>query len=106
MVTFICLFFPALVSLFIYDKLNNKPLSRRNTVFLYSLFCLLINGACFAFKTLVLGTGNYLLAEGSDMTPSAALNYLIMAGAAAIIFAFIVALTSKNVKIEKTDKND
>lgn len=107
MIEFICLFFPALISLVIFQKLIKKELTFIKSISVYALFNLSINGLVFLIKTYVLGTGNASLINGNDMTPSIALNYLIMAIPISLAVAIIVALVYKNIdlKIEKDEKN-
>ena len=107
MIEFICLFFPALISLVIFQKLIKKELTFIKSISVYALFNLSVNGMVFLIKTYVLGTGNASLIYGNDMTPSIALNYLIIAIPLCLFFAVIFALIYKNIdlKIEREEKN-
>lgn len=106
MIEFICLFFPAFISVGIFQKLIKNKLNLINLFSVYSIFNLAINGFVFLIKTYILGTGESLLIFDIDMTPSIALNYLIMAVPASVIFSIIFTLCYKNIelKIEKDDK--
>lgn len=108
MIAFICLFFPAVLTAWLYEHLRRAELSRKQWLYRYCMNTLFINLACFAAKKLLLGTaGAPFVNLYTDVTPVAALNYLIMAIPAAVILAFVQVLLSKHASITvEDDKHD
>lgn len=107
MISVICLLFPAILCVWVYEKLAKHPLTRKNWLYLYALNVVLINAACFLVKKVVLHTADFPFGSFSvDLTPSAALNYLIMALPAGGALAFVEVLLSKNVKVTVEDEHD
>ena len=108
MIAFICLFFPAVLSVGLFEHLKKEKLTRRGWVYRFCANTLVINGICFAVKRFVLHTG--LQAFGSlyaDTTPSAALNYMVMAIPVALVLALLEILFSKypiaSVEVTRND---
>lgn len=98
MLTFICLFFPAVLSLRILEALAPQKLDLKHCVYTYCTNALLINFACVGAKTVILGTGAAPLCEGGwDMLPSAAFVYMIMAMACGVFIAVLELLLSRHV---------
>ncbi len=107
LVEFICLFFPAVLCVCIYEKLNKCTLNRRQWAYHFILDALFINLFCFLIKTFVLGSGGQqLLYDGVNMTPHAALNYLIITIPSAVALAVVSTLLFKNVRFEVEDDAD
>ena len=106
MLAFIALFFPSVVSTALYERINNCAMSRRSVLYYYAISNLFINLICLMVKKCLLHTASTSLYAGTDMTPSAALNYMIIAIPMAIIFAFVAATTKKNFKLQKNDENE
>ncbi len=107
MVTVICLFFPAVISLFIYDSLLKKSLSKRKLLFFFCINTVVINGICFAVKSFILSTGREALYNlYTDMTPDVAVRYLIMAIPVCIVLGIGEVFLSKNVKVTVSDENE
>lgn len=107
MIAFICLFFPAVVTVWIYESIGNTDLTPKKWRYRYCLSNLLVNLSCFAVKRYILQTADapfYTLAV--DTAPIAALNYLIMAIPAAVILAFVQVLLTKHGKITVADKDN
>ena len=101
LIEFICLFFPAVLCVCIYEKLNKVTLNRRRWLCHFVLDALFINLFCFAVKSFVLDSGcQPLRPDGVNMTPFAAMNYLIITIPAAIVLAVVTSFLFKNVKIE------
>lgn len=108
MITFIVLFLPAVLSVWLWEVFSKARLCKRNWVYLLSLNILLINFGCFAVKKWILYTGNHTLATlMADMTPSVAVNYLIMAIPAAVALALVekVVYSKIRIRVEGDDKN-
>jgi hypothetical protein len=103
MVSFISLFLPAVLAVGIYEWTLKKKISLRHAVYLYAAQNIVINAFCFAVKKFWLGTADGSMLIDGDMTPSAALNYLIIAVPVAVIVAFICALITSTVKVTKED---
>ena len=100
MIKFICLFFPALVCVGLYEALLKKDLSLKGRVYMYGLDTAVINGIVFGAKQYLLKTAGYPLADASgDMLPSAAFNYLIMGMLSSVCLAVLQVFLSKNAKV-------
>ena len=100
MIKFICLFFPALVCVGLYEALSKKDLSRKGLVYMYGLDTAVINGIVFGVKQYLLKTASYPLSDASgDMLPSAAFNYLVMGMFAAVCVAVAQVFLSRNAKV-------
>lgn len=107
MIALICLFFPAILSVWIYEKLAKHTLVKRNWLYLYALNVVLINAACFLVKKVVLHTADSPFGSFSaDLTPTAALNYLVMSLPAGGVLAFVEVLLGKYVKVTVEDEHD
>ena len=107
MLAFICLFFPAVLALQIFELLSHKELGRKKQVYAYCTYTLLINFACMGVKTLILHTASIPLYEGWDMLPSAAFIYMIMAIFFGVFFSVLHALLSKHVSFTvEGDRDD
>ena len=97
MVTFLVLFFPAALSLWIWEKATKCTLPKRKWVYLYALNTLLINFLCFVLKKWVLHTGEYTI-EG--MTPNSAINYMLVAVVLAAVVALVEVFCYKRVRLQ------
>lgn len=103
MITFICLFFPPVLSVYLYEKIQNTRLDRHGFFGLYCFDVVTVNLICFAIKRFLLGTASESMA---DMSPAAALNYLVMALFGAVVMAFVCVFAGKNVKLSKEVEDD
>ncbi len=107
MIAFICLFFPAVVSLWIYELLIKKSLLKRQLVYRFCFNALLINAVCFAVKAFLLSTGGEpLFTLYSDMTPNVAVRYLIMALPVSVVLALVEVFLTKNIKVTVSDEKE
>ena len=107
MITFICLFFPAVFSLFVYEKLGRRELDKKGWLYLYATDVLFINLGCFFVKSVLTGSGEVPIYDlYTDMVPSWALNYLTMALPLAVAFAVFQVFFSKNVDIHVEENAD
>lgn len=80
MITFICLFFPPVIAVQLHEWLEKKELPKKQWGYYYTTAVLFVNLMCFLVKRLVLGTGTLPIFDlYTDITPSVASNYLIMA---------------------------
>lgn len=108
MITFIVLILPAVLSVWLWETFAKTQLSKRKWVYLLSLNILLINFGCFAVKKWILYTANNVMASlMADMTPSVAVNYLIMAIPAAVALALAekLAYSKLRLRVESDDKD-
>ncbi|MEE1006953.1 MAG: hypothetical protein U0L66_07150 [Acutalibacteraceae bacterium] len=101
MLAFTALFFPALITVCIYEHLMKTRLSVKNTVYLYAVGNIAVNCICAVIKKYIFKTADMSLLSGWDMTPSTALNYMIIAVPSAVLLAFFAVLLKKNVKVTK-----
>lgn len=80
MIAFLCIFFPAVIALWLLEALNRRRLDRRTWLYRYCGYALAINFLCLAIKRFVFRNAMYPLYElATDMIPSTAVNYLLMA---------------------------
>ena len=107
MVTFIILFFPAALSMWLYEHVTKTDLSVKRWVNLYAVHNLLINFACMMLMRLVTGqAGDYLYNREIGIPPYVATNYLILAIPVAIAVAVAGILLHKTVKVELESNED
>lgn len=105
MVALICLFFPAIVSVWIFEALSKEDLTGKKWGYQFVLNCLLINFACILVLRFLFGNASSYVLNG-DMHLQHAYNYLILAIPAAVVLSVMEVLLKKNVKITVEDKND
>ena len=106
MIAFICLFFPAVITVWLYETAAGVDLGLKKWLYRYCASNLLVNLVCFGVKRYTLdsaGAPFYTLAV--DVTPVAALHYLIMAIPSAAVLAFVQALLTKHGKVTLEDGN-
>ena len=103
MIAFICLFFPAVLGVWLFEHLRKAPLTRRELFYRYCSNTIFVNGICFMAKRFLLDTGCEAFA---DITPAAGLNYLIMAVPTALIFGFLQMVFSKCAAITVEEQED
>lgn len=99
MIAFICYFFPAVFSIWLYEALTKNSLNIKKCIFRFCSNAMFINLGCFGIKKYVLHTADYPILLDGDMLPGVAFNYLIMALGVAIILLLAEILLSKNAKI-------
>lgn len=100
MITFIVLFLPAVLAVWIWETVSKTQLSKKKWLYLLSLNIMLVNLACFAIKKWILHTAaNVLSGLAADMTPSVALNYLIMAIPVAIGLALVENFVFRHIRL-------
>lgn len=105
MIALICFFFPAVISLWLFEALVKRRLDRRRWIYRFCTNTLLINFICFGIKKFFLQTANApLYSMGTDMYPSAAFNYILMAVLAAVVLVVFEVLLSKKIKIEMKEE--
>ncbi len=107
MVLFICLLFPAVLSVWIYEAVSKKQLSKKQWLYRYCLNVLLINGFVFLVKKFILGTSAELLAPvASEMPPEYAIRYLAVAVPATIALGVLEMFLSKHTKMTVEEDED
>ncbi len=99
MLAFICYFFPAIVSVWIFESLTKKPLGIKRCVFHFCANTLFINFLCIGIKRFILNSAGTLIYEGADMLPTVAFNYIVMAMLSGAILVVFEVLLFKKVKI-------
>lgn len=106
MIAFICLFFPAVISVWIFELLTKNQLSIKKCIYRFCLNSILINFLCFFIKKVFFNTATYPLYYAPDMLPATAINYLIIAVPLAILIVLSEVLFSKHIKISVEENND
>ena len=107
MIAFICLFFPAAASVWIFEALTKRNSGLKKTIFLFCTNALIINFLCFLMKKFIFGTADVpLYSLQYDMYPTVAVNYILCAAGVAVVLAVIEALLAKKVKLSIDSEND
>ena len=106
MVALICYFFPSVVGLWLFESLTKISLNLKQCIFRFCGNALSINFFCFATKKLVFKTALEPMYSHTDITPSVAFNYIIMAVFFAVLLTVFEVLISKKVKISVEDVED
>lgn len=107
MIAFICLFFPAVLGVWLFEHLQKTSLGRKQWLYRFCTNTLLINGICFGAKRFLLDTaGEPFCSLYADTTPAAALNYLIMAIPAGVVVVFLQVLFTKHAAITVEDEEN
>lgn len=107
MITFIMLFFPACLSMWLYEHVTKTDLSVKRWVSLYAVHNLLINFVCLMVMRLVTDqAGEFLYSREIDINPYVATNYMIKAIPVALVVAVIGILLHKTVKLELEANED
>jgi len=101
MIEFIYLFFPAVLSVWIYESVGKQNLSKKSWIYRFCTNTMIVNFVCFLFKKVFLGTASLPIYNlYTDTDPSTALNYMIITVPTAILLGFVEVVLSKHVKIE------
>ena len=98
MLAFICLFFPAATSVFIYEAVTKKEYTAKQSILRFCTNALIINLLCMLVKKFVFGTAANPLYAG-DMVPNVAITYIVMALFFAVVIALIEAVFSKKATV-------
>ena len=106
MLAFICLFFPAAASVFIFESIAKREFSAKQSLLRFCTNALIINLLCLLVKKFVFFTAAEPLYTGGDMVPNVAVVYIAMAIVFAVIVAFIEALFSKKVTVAAEEETD
>ena len=108
MITFIILFFPACLSMWLYEHVTKVDLSVKRWVNLYAVHNLLINFTCMMLMRLVTDqAGSYLYDRNIDIPAITATNYMVKAIPVALGVAVIAILLHKTVKVQlESDENE
>lgn len=101
MITFIVLFFPAALSMWLYEHVTKTDLSVKRWVSLYAVHNLLINFICMMIMRRLTNQGNdYLFNLQTDIQPHVATDYMIKAIPVALVVGVAAILLHKTVKVE------
>ncbi len=112
MICFICLFIPAVLGVWLFEKLSRAALGKKQWFYRYCFFLIFINLGCFLIKALLLqSAAQPLYTVSADMTPETAWKYLVMALPLAVVFAYLqtlsphIRLTVEEKSCEKAEKD-
>lgn len=107
MITFIILFFPAVISLLIFERINKATLSKRTLIYLFSTNVLIINLACFTVKLFFSRGANKPFDELlNNMTPFDAFIYILISLVVAVLAALVESFIRKNVEVSIEVKDE
>lgn len=100
MLAFIVLYLPAVLFVWLYEKLSGENISLKKWVYLYALGNLCTNALCWLTMRFAFGTAHdvfYSIYEG--MLPVNACNYLLMAIPFALVLGALSALLGKKTSV-------
>lgn len=107
MLKLICIFFPAVLSVWLFEAITKQQLTLKGWGYRFCLNTIICNAFVFAVKALVTQTSQELLNQiGADMTPAVALRYLMMAVPVAVIASVTETLLSKKVSVDISVSED
>ncbi len=107
MISLICIFFPAVLSVWLFEALTKQSLALKPWIYRFCLNSVAVNGLIFLIKWLATNTSAELLAQPSaDMTPDVALRYLIMALPIAAVLTAVEALLTKKITVSVSEDKD
>ena len=107
MITFIMLFFPAALSMWLYEHVTKTDLSVKRWVSLYAVHNLLINFICLMLMRLVTDqAGVYLYDRDIGIPPITATDYMIKAIPVALAVGVLAILLHKTAKVELEANED
>lgn len=107
MLKFICVFFPAVLSVWAFEALTKQQMGIKHWVYRFCLNSVICNGFVCLLKIAVTHTSHELLNQAvSDMSPDIALRYLVMALPAAVAAAVIEALLNKGISVKVSENSD
>ncbi len=107
MIAFICLFFPSILGLWLFESLSKQKLTVKQCVYRGCTYALVSNFICFAVKKIVLHTAAASVMVGGDMTPGIAFNYLVIVIPVVVVLVIFEILFSKKITISVEDvKNE
>lgn len=107
MITFIILFFPACLSIWLYEHITKTDLSVKRWVNLYAVHNLIINFTCMMLMRLVTGqAGVYIYDREIGIPAITATDYMIKAIPVAIAVGVLAILLHKTAKVELEANED
>lgn len=107
MITFIILFFPAVISLFILERINKITLSKRTLIYLFTTNVLIINLACFTVKFFFSrGANKPFIDQLNNMTPFDAFIYILISLVFAVLAVLVESFIRKNVEVSIEVKDE
>lgn len=107
MIGFICLFFPAILSVAMVDAITKRDFCIKQFIYRFCVNTLIINLFCFLIKIFVLGAGaEYIFDLHGNTPPNVAAPYIAMALGAAIVLGLIESLLYKRVGVDLEEDKD
>ena len=103
MVTFIVLFLPAVLAVWIYEGLSRHKLAFRQWACFYGVCVLFLNTVAMMIMRFLLNWPGENLA---DVNVYMATNYLILTLPTAVVLGVLAALLQRNLKIEFEEKKN
>lgn len=101
MVAGIVLLVPAVLSVWLYERLAKRELGVKKWIYRFGLNVLCINSVVFLLKMFLLKTGDApLYAWMQDMTPAVAIRYLVMAVPTAAVVAALEILLPRHIRLD------
>lgn len=105
---FIALFFPAVLSVALVEHFSKRKLSIRGLIYCYVAANLFTNIVCILIKMGLFQVAVTTQGLSANMAMQVAVDYLMFAIPAAILFSFIATLLgkSKNILVMKSDDEE
>lgn len=107
MVPFILLFLPEVLTVWIYEALAKKALTRKSWAMFYATCVLLVNTACFFIFYKILNWGGIAIENPQEgVTFYIAASYLMIALPIAVVLGVVAAFLKKYIRVEIEEKTD
>lgn len=98
MLGIICIFFPAIISVYMDSRLKNKIVDLNFFVYYYSLYLISLNFIIVSILILFFKNSNYIL-NLKSFTNLFAFKYFLISIVLSIILPFLFVVISKNISI-------
>ena len=106
MLELLCIFFPSVISLVVFEKLQKKELSRRNAILFYATCVTLVNTISFFTAAFILGGKLKPVNFGNGAYEGFIAKYLICAVLVALVLSVVIHILCDNIKIKIETKKD
>lgn len=92
-------FLPAVLAVYVYERINKKEMSKHEVVIKYFVFVLIINILSYLISIYAFGNTGFVF------TNVFTVKYLCLASALGVIISFIMAFVEKNLEVNiRVDK--
>jgi len=107
MVSFMIMFFPPVLSVWIHEALSKTEPKPKTWVMLYITSTLVVNLCCMMIMSSVLGGGEIALDSlANGLFIGVAVIYLLLALPVSVLFGVVITYIKKNLRIEIEEPED